>query len=154
VANKKRGIHMQQVQYMTEATIGDRFLSVFQFLTEEFGYEVAGTTSVRDVYQEIVFGKTGQVISVSYENADDDLQVVLFKVKDGKLPDFDDETHTLHLTDMTDDVLARLTPGQIQEYKKWFSDINSETRLDKQLQESAAWLRLCLRHAHLTPLMQ
>ena len=69
----------------------------FAFLLPEFGFTLSQETARSAVFYALEYRNRAQVISISYENLEDYLQVIVFQLINHQLPDYDDKRHTLHL---------------------------------------------------------
>jgi len=85
-------------------------------------------------------------VSISYENIEDYLLVIIFLLQNGKLPDYDDKTKTLHLNKINAQILSRIDKNEISLNNEYFDKFNPKYELKKKLLKSAKELRLCLKH--------
>jgi hypothetical protein len=92
------------------------------------------------------YSDTGRVVSISYENIEDYLQVIVFKLKNEKLPDYDDKTLTLHLNELNKRVLSRIDKNEIEKNNEEFDKFDANDELERKLLKSAKELRLVLKH--------
>jgi hypothetical protein len=79
---------------------GDDFIKTvkeyFSFLPKEYNLTDI-TEKVRgNVFYDVQFHHPSKAISISYENVEDYLQVIVFKLRNGEMPNYDDKTSTQH----------------------------------------------------------
>lgn len=116
----------------------------FSFLITEFGFQVVAKTLRGNVFYDVQYKYRNRIISISYENIEDYLQVILFMLHDGKLPHYDGKTKTLHLSWLNEVILPKVQMEQIISNNKAFSKFIVNNELEKMLLKSAKELRLCL----------
>jgi hypothetical protein len=129
---------------------GNKYIEVvktyFSFLITEFGFKLSEQTVNGNFFYDVVFKDKTRFVSISYENAEDYLQTIVFLLQDGKLPNYDDKTKTLHLNKLNAQVLSRIYRNEIILNNEYFHKFNSNDELEKKLLKSAKELRLCLKH--------
>ena len=119
---------------------------LFSFLTEEYGI-----TDIRDqingnAYYDVQYHSCSKIISISYENVEDYLEVTVFKLRNGTLPDYDDKTQTLHLSALNKIVFSKADETDIKSNNQYFSKfVNAETAIERKLLKSAKELRLAIK---------
>lgn len=118
----------------------------FQFLESEFGFVLMKETENGSAFYDVEYQDSTRVVSISYENIEDYLQVLLFKLKNGKLPDFDDKTHSLQLQELNRVVLSKIDEKEIEGNKAIFSSLECKEPLERKLLKCARELRLVLNH--------
>ncbi len=69
--------------------------SYFEFLIAEFGFKLSEEKISGHTFYDIKYKDNARVISISYENIEDYLLVIIFMLQDGELPDYDDKTKIL-----------------------------------------------------------
>lgn len=91
---------------------GDEFIQLvekfFHFLIEDFDFKESNVTNRKSLFYDVEYKKQDIVISISYENRENYLQVILFNTKNGILPDYDDKSSTIHLNILTKKLFALL----------------------------------------------
>jgi hypothetical protein len=98
-----------------------------------------------NAFYDIQFRNKDNVISVSLENIENYFQVILFKLDNGRLPDYDDKVRTIHLTELNKKFLTTLDKNEFDDNDRHFGDIVTTDQTEKQILKSAKDLRLCLR---------
>lgn len=120
--------------------------SFFTFLVTEFDFRQTKKTENGNFYYDVEYRDAGRVVSVSYENVEDYLQVIVFRLENGMLPDYDDKRRTLHLYELNKRILAKIDKQEIEENSVLFSRFVANSRLERKLLKSAKELRLILKH--------
>lgn len=118
--------------------------SFYSFLESEFGLRKVNETVKGNAFYDVEYRDTERVISISYENIEDHLEVVLFKLSDGKMPDYDDKSQALHLNQLNKLIMKRVDVKDIRSNMKYFSTCNAKNSLERKLLKGAKELRLCL----------
>ncbi len=118
----------------------------FSFMITEFGFRLSKETENGNAFYDVEYSDSGRVVSISYENIEDYLQVIVFKLKDGELPDYDDKTHTLHLNELNKMILFGIDKNEIKKNNEDFDKFDADDELERKLLKSAKELRLALKH--------
>lgn len=118
----------------------------FSFLITEFGFKQTKDTENGNAFYDVEYQDAKKVVSISYENIEDYLQVIVFKLKNGKLPDYDDKTHTLHLNELNKMVLSGIDKNEIERNSEEFDKFDANNELERKLLKSAKELKLVLKH--------
>ena len=63
----------------------------YSFLETEFGLSKVNETINGNAFYDVEFKDKERVISISYENIEDHLEVIVFMLQNGKMPDYDDK---------------------------------------------------------------
>lgn len=119
---------------------------LFEFLSSEFSFRVVDEKNRQNLFYDVRYSDSERVISISYENTEDYLQVIVFQLENGELPDYDDKTHTLHLEKLNSLILSQIDKDEIDSNNKLFSSFKYENNIEKRLLKKAKELRLCLKH--------
>ncbi|MEO4004183.1 hypothetical protein [Flavobacterium sp. CAU 1735] len=129
---------------------GTKYIEVvkmfFSFLITEFGFRLSKETENGNAFYDVEYRDVRSVVSISYENIEDYLQVIVFKLKNGKLPDYDDMTHILHLNELNKRVLSEIDKNEIEKNNEVFDKFEGNDVLERKLLKSAKELRLALKH--------
>jgi hypothetical protein len=120
--------------------------SFYSFLESDFGFCTKKETINGNVFYDVEYIDKEKVISISYENIEDHLEVIIFILQDRELPDYDDKTKTLHLNQMNKLVMSMVDDSKIKENAKYFSKYNSHGILERKLLKGAKELRLFLNN--------
>lgn len=123
----------------------DKAKELFGFLTTEFDYKLLNEKNREGLFYDIEYGNENVNISISYENRENYLQVIVFKLIDGELPDYDDKSRVLHLNQLNK-IISKIDKAEIDSNSKFFSRFESKNEIEKRLLKSAKELRLCLTH--------
>jgi len=87
-----------------------------------------------------------KIVSISYENIEDYFQVIIFKLQNGEIPNYDDETKTLHLNKLNKVILSKTEKNEFNLNNEYFSKFHTREKLQKEILKSAKELRLFLKH--------
>ena len=120
--------------------------SFYSFLESEFGLRKVNETIRGNVFYDVEYRDAKRAISISYENIEDHLEIVLFKLSDGKMPDYDDKSQTLHLNQLNKLLMKRIDITEIGSNMQYFSKYNAKNSLERKLLKGAKELRLCLKN--------
>ena len=121
----------------------------FSFLTGEFDFRILRETENGNAFYKVEYSDAARIISISYENIEDYLQVIVYKLDHGKLPAYDDKKRTLHLSELNRRVLSEISKEEIEHNRKEFDLFAVNDTLSRQLLKSAKELRLVLKHWNL-----
>ena len=129
---------------------GNQFIETvkdyFAFLESEFNFKVSEEKILGNAFYDVQYRNKTRVVSVSYENIEDYLLVIVFMLQSGELPDYDDKTKTLHLNQLNAIVLPKVDKIEIDLNNEYFLKFQSKNELERRLLKSAKELRLCLKH--------
>lgn len=120
--------------------------SYYSFLESEFGFNTANETINGNAFYDVEYRDGQKIISISYENIEDHLEVIVFKLQNGKMPDYDDKSKTLHLNQLNKLVMSKVDKAEMSSNSTYFSKYNAKDELERKLLKEAKELRLCLRH--------
>ncbi|RZJ98804.1 MAG: hypothetical protein EOO46_24070 [Flavobacterium sp.] len=98
-----------------------------------------------NVFYDVQFHYQSKVISISYENIEDYLQVIVFMLRNGEMPDYDDKSSTLHLNALTKIAFSKATKGDIELNNSFFNSFNPDNDFKRKLLKSAKDLRLSMK---------
>ena len=133
--------------------IGDKYISLvkayFYFLEKEFNYKEKNITNRKNLFYDIEYQRDDIIISISYENREDYLQVIIFKTKNGVLPNYDDKESAIHLDALNRKILKHLSSEDFKENDRAFSRILATDKSENVLLKSAKELRLCLKNINI-----
>jgi hypothetical protein len=118
----------------------------YSFLETEFGFKKVNETVNGNAFYDVEYRDTEKVISVSYENIEAHLEVIVFKLLNGKMPDYDDKSQTLHLNQLNKSLMSRVDKAEISSNAQYFMNHNPKDDLERKLLKGAKELRLCLKH--------
>jgi len=124
----------------------------FSFLVTEYGMTLDKEKINGNAFYDIQFRDKDKVISISLENIENYFQVILFKLDNGQLPDYDDKVKTIHLTELNKRFLTTLDKKEFEDNDRHFGEIMTEDKIEKQILKSAKDLRLCLKQMRSRPL--
>ena len=66
-----------------------------------------------NAFYDVQYRNKDKIVSVSYENIEDYLQVIVFLLERGRMPDYDDKTKTLHLNHLNGLVMSKVGKDEI-----------------------------------------
>lgn len=117
----------------------------YSFLVTECNLLVVNEKVRGNAFYDVQYGDKTKVISMNYENILDYFQVTIFKLQNGKMPDYDDKTKTLHLNKLNADVISKADKSEVDLNNKYFAQFNAKDELERKLLKSAKELRLYLK---------
>lgn len=120
--------------------------SFYFFLESEFGFSKVNETINGNAFYDVEYKDAEKVISISYENIEDHLEVIVFKLLNGKMPDYDDKSQTLHLNQLNKSLMSKIDKIEISSNAQYFAKYNPKDDLERKLLKGAKELRLCLKH--------
>ncbi len=118
----------------------------FNYLITEFGFRMPNEKIRGNAFYDLQYSDGNRIVSVSYENIEDYLQVIVYMLQNGELPDYDDKTKTLHLNRLNAQVMSIIDRNEVGLNNEYFVKFNPKFEIEKQLLKSAKELRLCLKH--------
>ncbi len=118
----------------------------YSFLETEFGFRKINETVNGNAFYDVEFTDNEKIISISYENIEDHLEVIVFMLQNGKMPDYDDNTKTLHLKQLNRLVMAKVSKQEINTNAEYFASYNAKNEFERKLLKEAKELRICLKH--------
>jgi len=129
---------------------GSKFVKIvedfFTFLGKEFKFKLQEEEIRGNAFYDIQYRDKSKIVSISYENIEDYLQVIVFMLQNGELPHYDDKTKTLHLNKLTAAILPKVGKSEILTNNEYFSKFQINDEFERKLLKSAKELRLCLKH--------
>jgi hypothetical protein len=129
---------------------GEKFIEIvnqfYSFLETEFGYKKVNEIINGNAFYNVDFIKNEKLVSISYENIADHLEVIIFILKNGEMPSYDDKTKTLHIKYLNKLLFKFLTKEEIHLNNLHFENLNTSSILEYTLLKEAKELRLCLKH--------
>ncbi|WP_437922465.1 hypothetical protein [Sphingobacterium sp. LRF_L2] len=129
---------------------GEEYIEVvkefYSFLETDFGFSKVNETINGNAFYDVEFRDKERIISISYENIEDHLEVIVFMLQNGKMPDYDDKTKTLHLKQLNRLVMAKASKEEIHLNAAYFAKYNAKNEIERKLLKEAKELRLCLKH--------
>jgi hypothetical protein len=120
----------------------------YSFLESEFEFRRTNETITGNAFYDVEFKDKERIISISYENIEDHLEIIVFLLEDGKMPNYDDKSKTLHLKQLNRLVMAKASREEINLNAKYFVKYNAKNEIERKLLKEAKELRLCLKHFH------
>ena len=119
----------------------------FHYLETEFGFKCFKEKIKGNAFYNIEFRDETRIVSISYENIEDYFQVIIYKLYNGELPDFDDRRSTLHLKSLLESVFSNITKAEIDANNKHFENYRAKDSIERKILKSAKELRLCLLYS-------
>lgn len=120
--------------------------SFYSFLEIEYEINDIKETINGNAFYDIEYKDSQRIISISYENIEDHLEVIVFKLINGKMPDYDDKSHTLHLKKLKGMLFSQMSEEELENNENYFSKYEAKNKLEKKILTGAKDLRLCLIH--------
>lgn len=118
----------------------------YSFLESEFGFNKVNEIINGNVFYDVEYRCNNKVISISYENVENHLEVIFFKLIKGKMPNYEDKSKTLHLNYLNTAVVKKVDKEEINSNLQYFSKYNAKDELERKLLKGAKELRLCLKY--------
>jgi len=118
----------------------------FNFLETECEYRIQCEKINGNLFYEILYQDDNTAVSISYENIENYLLVIVFLLQEGKLPNYDDKTKTLHLNELNARIMRLIGADEINSNLHFFLKFSAQNPIEKSLLKSARELRLCLKH--------
>jgi len=118
----------------------------YSFLETEFGFRKTNETVNGNAFYDVEFTDNERIISVSYENIEDHLEVIVFMLQNGEMPNYDDKTKTLHLKQLNRLVMTKASKEEINLNAEYFTNYKTKNELERKLLKEAKELRLCLKY--------
>lgn len=123
--------------------------SLFSFLETEFAMKIIEEKERGNAFYDVQYGDEKKIVSVSYENIENYLQVIVFLLDGGKMPSYDDKSKTLHLDFINSIVMPGIDEEELRLNSQYFSKYTTNDRLGRALLKGAKELRLALKHFEL-----
>jgi len=118
----------------------------YSFLVDEFDFKLSDEKIRGNVFYEIHYKDPSRIVSISYENIEEYMLVIVYLLENGLLPDYDDKRKTLHISALTRVILPRLEKAEISQNRDFFSHFAVNNDIERRLLKLASELRLCLKH--------
>ena len=118
----------------------------YSFLETDFGFSEVNETMNGNAFYDVEFRNKERIISITYENIKDHLEVIVFMLQNGKMPDYDDKTKTLHLKQLNGLVISKASKEEIDLNAEYFAKYNPKNEIERKLIKETKELRLCLKH--------
>ncbi len=119
----------------------------FSFLTTEFNFYHFEDVINGNLFYDVKYKKQDKIVSVSYENGEGYLQIIIFLLEDGELPHYDDKTRTLHLNRLNEITSSKINKNEREVNNQLFAIYKADNEIEIKLLKSAKELRLCLIHS-------
>lgn len=120
--------------------------SFYSFLETEFGFSKVNETINGNAFYDVEFKDRKRAVSISYENIEDHLEVIVFMLQNGNLPDYNDKTKTLHLKQLNRLVMTKASKEEINLNAGYFAKYTPKNEIERKLLKEAKELRLCLKY--------
>ena len=120
--------------------------SFYSFLKSEFDFSKENETINGNAFYDVEYRGKEKVVSISYENIEDHLEIIVFKLENGKMPKYDDKSKTLHLNELNRFLMSRVEKTEISSNSQYFSKYNTKDKLERKLLKGAKELRLWLKY--------
>ena len=118
----------------------------YSFLSTEFNLAIVNEKIRGNAFYDVQYGDKTKTVSINYENIEDCFQVIIFKLQNGQMPDYDDKTNTLHLNKLNAAVLSKVDKNESNLNNEYFTKFQAKDEIEKKLLKAAKELRLCLKH--------
>lgn len=118
----------------------------YSFIETEFGFSKVAETINGNAFYDVEFKDKDRIISISYENIENHLEVIVFMLQNGEMPNYDDKTRTLHLKQLNRLAMAKISKEEFNLNAAYFAKYNAKNEIERKLLKEAKELRLCLKH--------
>lgn len=119
----------------------------FSFLEQEWGYWETPINVKSTLLYDFQYTNIKEIVSISYEIQGDGVKVIIFKLIDGHMPEYDDKRYTVHLEQLIKDISKDKLERNIIQNKNYFNRFDNPTdNLEKEIYKRAKQLRLCLKY--------
>jgi hypothetical protein len=118
----------------------------YSFIETEFGFTKVNETIKGNAFYDVEYRDSNRMISISYENIEDHLEVIIFILLNGKMPDYDDKARTLHIRQLNKLVMPKVSKMEINSNAEYFSNYSPKSEIERKLLKEAKALRLALKH--------
>lgn len=129
---------------------GEKYIVIvnnyFKFLFTEFNFKISKETVNGNFFYDVQFKNEYKAISISYENIENYLRVVIYILENGQLPHYNNLTKILPLNQINKIVLPKIEKKEHILNDDYFSNFTPIGELERQLLKSAKELRLCLKY--------
>jgi len=129
---------------------GNEYIAIvkqfYSFLETEFDFKKKNEIINGNAFYDVEFNNKEKVISISYENIENHLDINIFMLQDEKMPDYDDKTRSLHLSQLNRLVMAKISKEEINLNAGYFAILDAKNEIEQKLLKGAKELRLCLKH--------
>jgi len=119
---------------------------LFSFLENELGFVFSSEKNNENLYYELRYSHPKYVVSIAYENIEDYFQIVIFRLMNAKLPDYDNKEFTLHLNKLNAIIFPHLTKENFASNDQYFKEFQYQDPTKQKLLKGARELRLCLKY--------
>ena len=86
-----------------------------------------------NAFYDVQYGDKLNIVSINYENIEDYFQIIIFKLQNGQMPDYDDKAKTLHLNKLNAAVLSKVGRNEIDLNNEYFVNLQANTELERKL---------------------
>lgn len=129
---------------ITSEKYTDFVKQTFSFLENEFDYEI-GTININGtIFYDVEYNKKNTIISISLETLENYIKIIIFKSENGIRSDYYDKTKTIHLNQLTKEIIPTLKKIDLQQNQIYFEKVRAETEIEKSILKGAKELRICL----------
>lgn len=118
----------------------------YSFLEKEFDFSIVNQTINGNVFYDLEYKAKEKVISISYENMENYLKVIIFILENGNMPNYDDTTKALHLQELNGLVLSKIDRKEIDLNNKYFAKYVTNSEFEYKLLKESKELRICLKY--------
>lgn len=130
---------------------GDFFIqkvkALFSFLVDDNDFKVLNDVLTPNIFYKVSYSDSKIVVSISYEDFTENLNILIYQLADGIESDYDDRTKTRSLNTLNRLVLPKLGKDDHLENSKYFKGIACDSKLERELLKRAKELRLCFLHS-------
>ena len=116
----------------------------YSFLITDFNLDIIDEKIRGNAFYDVQYGDKSIVVSINYENIEGDFQVVVYLLENGQLPDYDDKSKTLHLSQLNLSIIKHATTSEIEMNNRYFEQFTISNDFQRKLIKSAKELRLSM----------
>jgi hypothetical protein len=118
----------------------------FSFLENEFSFLISDIKIAGNSFYDIVYNDKTLAISVNYENISNYVQVIVFILEDGAIPDYDDKTKTFNSSRLNKLIFDKVSKAEIVANNQHFKSFPTNNEIEKKLIKMAKDTRLYLKY--------
>lgn len=136
--------HINEEQYFGVVT------AYFSFLVTELGFNLSREYTNSSFFMMAEYRRGIELlVSIPYEQGNDYLDIMIFRLDNGREPHYDDLSRNLQLRRITDEILAGVSRNEKVANSKLFSQFHAGTDIEKRLLNAAKAMRLASLHGNL-----
>ena len=134
---------------VTDNEYFEKVETYFKFLVNEFKFKVESKTFNGNVFFDIEYKSKNILISISYENIEDFLEIIIFPNSANNNISFKGSNENFRLSQLRNDLLTKIKNSDFEKNNKFFIKFKTKNNFERNLLKSAKDLRICLNNLNL-----